>query len=198
MAMTTACQQCGAELLPQTSFCRQCGTPISSPAPDTASESTTRLLDESDAVTTQRLDPRPTSPGRGPLNSPNALPLAPARRGRNKLGLLSLVVLVLLVGIVSTVAIMRNRHDRGTVVVDSLTYPGARKLVDIVSEGGGHAVHLETTDSFDNVQDWYRRKLEPEKVMQLTTFSIVMKNEKTTATIVREGDKTNVLLKIVP
>jgi zinc-ribbon domain len=195
--MTVSCQQCGAELLPQTSFCRQCGTPISSSA-HTASESTTRLLDESDAVTTQRLDPRPTSPGRGPLNSPNALPVAPARRGRNKLGLLSLVVLVLLAGIVSTVAIRRNRHDRGTVVVDSLTYPGARKLVDIVSEGGGHAVHLETTDSFDNVQDWYRRKLEPEKVMQLTTFSVVMKNEKTTATIVREGDKTNVLLKIVP
>ena len=196
--MTTACQQCGGELLPQTSFCRQCGTPISSPAPDTASESTTRLLDESDAVTTQRLDPRPTGPGRGPLNSPNAVPLAPARRGGNKLGLLSLVVLVLLVGIVSTVAIMRNRHDRGTVVVDSLTYPGSRKLVDIVSDGGGHAVHLETGDSFDEVQDWYRRKLEPEKVMQLTTFSVVMKNEKTTATIVREGDKTNVLLKIGP
>ena len=195
--MSISCQQCGAELLPQTSFCRQCGSPISSPAPDHASESTTRLLDESDAVTTQRLDPRPTSPGRDPLNSPNAVSLAPARRG-NRVVLPSLVVLVLLVGIVSTVAIMRNRRGRGTVVVDSLTYPGSRKLVDIVSDGGGHAVHLETTDSFDNVQDWYRRKLEPEKVMQLTTFSVVMKNEKTTATIVREGDKTNVLLKIVP
>src|SRR6476620_9875258 len=131
MTMTTACQQCGAELLPQTSFCRQCGTPISSPAPDPASESTTRLLDESDAVTTHRLDPRPTSPGRDPLNSPNAVTLTPASQGRNKLVLLSLVVLVLLVGIVSTVAIMRSRHDRGTVVVDSLTYPGSRKLVDI-------------------------------------------------------------------
>ena len=195
--MTVTCQQCGAELMPQTSFCRQCGAHISPQAND-STEQTTKLLDQSDAVTTQRLDPRPTSPGRGPLNSPNAVTLAPARRGVNQRVLLSLVVLVLLVGIVSTVAIMRNRHDRGTVVVDSLTYPGSRKLVDIVSDGGGHAVHLETGDSFDEVQDWYRRKLEPEKVMQLTTFSVVMRNEKTTATIVREGDKTNVLLKIVP
>ena len=194
--MSISCQQCGAELLPQTSFCRQCGTPISPPIP--TSESTTRLLDDSDAVATQRLDPRPTSPGRDPLNAPILTTVAPQHRGLNKLGLIGVIVLVLLVGSVSTIAVMRHRGDRAAVVVDSLTYPGARKLVDIVSEGGGHAVHLETTDSFDNVQDWYRRKLEPEKVMHLTTFSIVMKNEKTTATIVREGDKTNVLLKIVP
>jgi hypothetical protein len=196
--MTGSCQQCGAELLPQTSFCRQCGARVSSSLPDPAKEPTTRLLDESDAIATQRLDPRPTSPGRDPLNAPAQTAVVPVHRSHNKLVLLSLVVLVLLVGIVSTMTILRHRRDQAVVVVDSLTYPGSRKLVDIVSEGGGHAVHLETTDSFDNVQDWYRRKLEPQKVMQLTTFSVVMKNEKTTATIVREGDKTNVLLKIAP
>ena len=196
--MSISCQQCGAELLPQTSFCRQCGAPISSTPPDTANEATTRLLGESDAIETQRLDPRPTSPGRTPLNTPPVAAVVPTPRRSNRFLLIAIVLLVLLTGIISTFAIMRNRRDRTAVVVDSLTYPGARKLVDIVSEGGGHAVHLETTDSFDNVQDWYRRKLEPQKVMQLTTFSVVMKNEKTTATIVREGEKTNVLLKIIP
>ena len=194
--MTTSCQQCGAELLPQTSFCRQCGAPVSPTQRDTESERTTKLFEESNAVATQRLDPRPTRPGREPLNVPP--PTAQSRKGANKLALLTLVVLVLIVGIVSTVAIMRHRSDRMVSTIDSLVDPGARKLVDIVAEGGGHAVHLETPDSFDNVQDWYRRKLEPEKVMQLTTFSIVMKNEKTTATIVREGDKTNILLKTAP
>jgi len=196
--MPGSCQQCGAELLPQTSFCRQCGARVSSSLPDPANEPTTRLLDEADAIATQRLDPRPTSPGRDPLSAPSQTAVGPVHRSHNKLILLSLIVLVLLVGIISTWTIMRHRRDRGAVVVDSLTYPGSRKLVDIVSDGGGHAVHLETTDSFNNVQDWYHRKLEPQKVMQLTTFSIVMKNEQTTATIVREGDKTNVLLKIVP
>jgi hypothetical protein len=194
--MITSCQQCGAELLPQTGFCRRCGAPVSTPQSNTGNERTTKLFDEADAVATHRLDPRPTSPGRDPLNAPPAV--VSSDTGRNKLVVFSLVILVLLVGIVSTVAIMRHRGDRTTRTIDALAYPGARKLVDIVAEGGGHAVHLETQDSFDNVQDWYRRKLEPDKVIQLTTFSVVMKNEKTTATIVREGDKTNILLKIAP
>jgi hypothetical protein len=119
-------------------------------------------------------------------------------RGNSKIVLPILLFLVLLVGIVLTVAIVRHRNGRPAVVVDSLTYPGARKLVDVVSEGGGHAVHLDTPAPFDDVQDWYRKKIEPEKVVQLTTSSCVMKNDKTTVTIVREGDKTNVLLKIIP
>jgi hypothetical protein len=67
-----------------------------------------------------------------------------------------------------------------------------------VAGGGGHAIALETADSFDEVQDWYRRTLQPEKVVQLTSASIVMKNEKITATIVREGGKTSILLKTEP
>src|SRR5262245_58190742 len=109
--MNTSCKQCGAELLPQTSFCRQCGAPISTSQPDVGNEGTTRLLDEVDAVATQRLDPRPTSPGREPLNAPAPVPVPPAHRGTNKLVPLTIVLLVLLAGIVSTVAIMRHRGD---------------------------------------------------------------------------------------
>jgi hypothetical protein len=132
------------------------------------------------------------------LNVPTTTAVAPAQQRSNKLLLIAIVVFVLLAGIISTVAVMRHRGDRTAGVIDSLSYPGSRKVLDVVSEGGGHAVHLQTTDSFDEVQNWYRRKIEPEKVVQLTSESSVMKNAKVTATIVREGDMTNVLLKIVP
>ena len=184
--------------MPETSFCRRCGAPISTPQPDTENERTTKLFDEGEGVATHRLDPRPTSPGRDPLHITPAANPSQLHSGRNKLVLLTLIILVLLVGIASTVAIMRHRNDRTSRTVDALTYPGAQKSLDIVSEGGGHTVKLETQASFDDVRDWYQRTLEPEKVMQLTTFSVVMKNEKTTATIVREGDTTNILLKIIP
>jgi hypothetical protein len=195
--MTIFCKQCGDELLPQTSFCRRCGAPISASLPEAGNEATTRLLDESDAITTQRLDPRPTSPGREPLNVPRTA-TAVTPRGSKKVLPLTIIVLLLLVGIVATFAIVRHRGDRTVGLIDSLSYPGARKLLDIVSEGGGHAVHFQTPDSFDAVQNWYRSKLQPQKVVQLTSQSSVMKNDKVTATIVREGDQTNVLLKIVP
>src|SRR5262245_54808230 len=196
--MNTSCQQCGAELLPQTSFCRQCGASIPTSQSAVGNEQTTRLLDEGEAVATQRLDPRPTSPGREPLSVPASVTVPQAHRGTNKLVLLAIVILVLLAGIVSTVAFMKHRGDGAGRSVDALTYPGARTVMDIVAEGGGHAVHLETPDSFEAVRDWYSRKLEPQKVVQLTSASAVMKNDKTTATIVREGDMTNILLKIVP
>jgi len=197
--MTSSCQQCGAEVVPQTSFCRRCGAPVPSPPPYAENEATTRLLDGTEAIATQRLDPRPTSPGRVPLNvPPTATAATPAQRRSNKLLPLTIVVLVLLAGIVATFAIVRHRGDRSPADIDSLNYPGSRKLLDIVSEGGGRAVHFQTSDSFDAVQNWYRSKLQPEKVVQLTSQSAVMKNAKVTATIVREDDKTNVLLKIVP
>ncbi|HSB28088.1 MAG TPA: zinc ribbon domain-containing protein [Pyrinomonadaceae bacterium] len=196
--MNGVCQQCGAELLPQTSFCRQCGAAVSSIQPEVGSERPTRLLDQPDVAATQRFDPRPTQPGREALHLPPQSPAVSARHGSNKVILLTVVMLVLLAGIISTLAVIKNRPGRSVVSVDALTYPGARKTMDIVAGGGGHTIALETADPFDEVQDWYRRTLQPEKVVQLTSASIVMKNEKTTATIVREGGKTSILLKTEP
>ena len=161
-------------------------------------ERTTKLFSEPDVGTTQRLDPRPTRPGREPLNPPSP----PSREGHkskgNRLFLVGIVGFLLIAGIISTVAVVRHRSSSKVAAVDAVSYPGAKTVMDVISEGGGRAIQLETGDSLDEVQDWYRRTLKPQKVVQLTSGSIVMKNEKTTATIVTEGGKTNILLKIIP
>ncbi len=77
-------------------------------------------------------------------------------------------------------------------------YPGASKLMDIVSEGGGRAVQLETGDELSKVENWYKETLSADKVIRLTEGSVVIKNEKTTATLVSADKKTSILLKILP
>src|SRR5262249_27004672 len=51
------CSACGAELIPGTGFCRQCGTPVAG-----ATELPTAILNQTPDGTTQRLDPRTTHP----------------------------------------------------------------------------------------------------------------------------------------
>jgi hypothetical protein len=195
---TLTCKQCGAELLPQTSFCRQCGAAITPSGGLQGDERTTRLFEEPDVVTTQRLDPRPTTPSQAHLNlSGPGVAEAPKRSDRRVI-LISSLFVVVLVAIVCTIALLRFRNHSGTASSDSLVYPGARKMVDMVNEGGGRAVQLETSDSFEKVDEWYRKAMKPKKVIQLTSGSVVLKNDKTTATIVTENNKTNILIKIVP
>jgi hypothetical protein len=196
--MTLTCRQCGAELLPETSFCRQCGTAITPNQSPGVNDRTTKLFDETDIVATQRLDPRPTSPERAGLNLPTVAKVEAHQRTSNKVVLITTVLVLLIAGILSTLAIVKKRGDRRAPSADALSYPGARKFMDVVSEGGGRAVHIETSDPLDEVQEWYREKLQPEKVVRLTSGSVVMKNEKTTATIVSEDNRTNILLKILP
>ena len=62
----------------------------------------------------------------------------------------------------------------------------------------GRTLQLETLDPLEKVSAWYRNSLKPEKVIQLTPSSVVIKNQKSTATIVREDNKTSILIKIVP
>jgi len=196
----STCQNCGAELVPQTSFCRQCGVAIAPGDALASNERTTALFGEADAVATQRLDPRQTTPPRSGLNvSPS--PVSPAAvKPANKSVLIGIVLLLVLAGIVSTVAVVKNRSRSRSHAASSegLIYPSARKTMDVVADGGGRAVTLETSESFEKVDEWYRATLKPEKVVHLTAGSVVMKNEKITATIIGDNDKTLILLKIVP
>jgi len=61
---------------------------------------------------------------------------------------------------------------------------------------GGRAVHLTTSDPFSAVEAWYQKELKPQKTMRLTSTSVVLKNDKTTATIVTENNLTNILIKV--
>src|SRR6185295_4922643 len=94
------CRQCGAELVPQTNFCRKCGAAISHSADLPGDEQPTALFAGSEIVATQRFDPRPTAPERTGLE----VPASKSRRAPNVVVLIGIVGLLVLAAIVSTVA----------------------------------------------------------------------------------------------
>ncbi len=193
------CRTCGAEWLPGTSYCRQCGSAIADAAHPN-SEQTTALLDPTNSVATQRLDPRPTSPDRARLPAPIQTDSTAVADGRgSKRRWLAIVVLaVLIVGTICAAAFVKIRNNRRTTSDVSLVYPGAQTVVDMTNEGGGRALQLQTSDSFNKVEEWYQNTLKPQKTMRLNATSVVLKNDKTTATIVVDGSNTVILLKIAP
>ena len=193
---TLKCRECGAELVPQTNFCRQCGSRITGDLPE-QDDPTTRLLTDADLVATQRLDPRTTAGNPARLNLPSPV-VAEDKKRSSKVVLIAAVLIILLAGLVTTVAIVKNRGTRHLVSGETLVYPGARKVMDMMADGGGRALHLQTSDSLEQVDAWYRETLKPDKVIQLSSNSVVLKNDKSVATIVREGDQTNILIKMTP
>jgi zinc-ribbon domain len=194
--VSSKCRECGSQLLPETNFCRQCGTRITADLP-VQNDPATKLFTDEDIVATQQFDSRPTSPNRTPVAAPLPVPENGPRKRSGKLMFLGALLLILLAGLVTTVAIMRT-HMRHVGSDESVIYPGARKTLDIVAEGGGRAVQLETSDSLEQVDEWYRETLKPDKAIRLSATSVVLKNEKTVATIVREGNQTNILIKMNP
>ena len=189
------CRQCGADLVPQTNFCRKCGVAISTSAELLDGEQPTALFNETDIVATQRLDPRPTAPEHSGFDVSSTQSKG---GGAKRLVLIGVAVLLLLGVIASTVAVVKNRKRAGVASVEGVLYPGSHKTMDIVANGGGRAVSLETSESFEKVSQWYQTQLKPEKVVQLTERSVVMKGNNTTVTIIGDNDKTMVLLKITP
>lgn len=179
------CQNCGAECVPGTSFCRQCGEPISS-------EQTTALLNQTDGVTTQRLQSRTTGPNPGSLPYPASDSTAKKNVGSRRALLLGALVIVI-IGVITVAALVGIRKHSAE--SNDLMYPGARTVVDMTGEGG-RALHLQTSDSFSTVEAWYQKRLKPEKTMRLTSTSVVLKNDTTTATIASEENKTNILIKV--
>ena len=169
-----------------------------------SSEGTTLTLNERvEDVTTQRLDPRPTSPDRGLLRSPvlnsNAVAATrahdlPRRRGIPAVAIVGGIVLLIVIGIVSSVAVVRMRSHGRTTDSAALIYPGSQTVVDMTSDEG-RAIQLQTGDSLDRVLAWYDASLKPTKRMRLTSTSFVLKNQNVTATIATENNKTNILIK---
>ena len=181
---TMNCQKCGAECVPGTSFCRQCGEPI-------AAEQTTALLNQTDAVTTHRLESRPTGPNPGQLRHPAGDSTAEKNVGSRR-GLLLGALVIAIIGVITVAALIGMRKH--SAASDDLIYPGARTVVDLKGEGG-RALHLQTSDPFPTVEAWYQKTLKPGKTMRLTSTSVVLKNDTTTATIASEDNKTNILIK---
>jgi hypothetical protein len=182
------CEICGADLVPGTGFCRQCGAAISGAAAHEGSESPTAIFPPHDAAVTQRLEARPTTREQ---SRKKAYGLRP------KIFLL-VAVIVLLLGGIAAVAVLSDKTFDAAVPKEALLYPGATTVVDLDHSDGGHTIHLQTPDPLDRVETWYQNSLDLDKTLRLTSNSVVMKNAKVAITLATEDNKTNILIKQAP
>jgi hypothetical protein len=191
------CTKCGADLIPGTSFCRECGQPITeSPA---SSEQVTAIFGSQDAATTKRLDPRPTTPGHEVNSRSLAAPsasLTSSKRFWPKLITIGIALSLLIVVSVGVVWSLRagSRSASSVQINRSLIYPGSRTVVDM-GDSGGAVLQLETTDALDKVQAWYESNLKPTKILRVNSTSIILKREKVTVTLVSEDSLTSIVIK---
>src|SRR4030095_3211964 len=193
--MEMSCPNCGAELVAGTNFCRQCGAAVSSvgtASTDPGSEDPTTRLNKPDSVTTQRLDPRPTS-DRGREFHPQ-----PSRRKTRRTIVAAVVSVLLVIGVLCGVFVFATRSRKHPGANAALIYPGSKTVVDMNYDDGSRALHLETADTLNAVESWYQDHLKPQKIMRLTSGSVVLKSGNTTATLVTEDNKTSILIKMTP
>lgn len=195
----TKCGLCGAELLPATSFCRQCGSAVSDTHAQERSEAPTTLLSKTAAnATTQRLDPRTTSPDRSLQPPAGRINVNPAARGRHKAVVGGFVVVLIIVGILTTIVVMRMRNANAKPDTSALMFPGAQTVVDMINTDGGRAIQLQTKEPLALVESWYKTNLKLSKTVRLTSASVVMKQDKVTITLAEENGTTNILIKQSP
>lgn len=185
--------------MPEGRFCRRCGVPATDSSEVTdSSELPTEMLDQKAKLTTSRLKPRTTSP-----ENPRAGLMAEfgteidtaAQTKRRRFILIGSAILVLLVcGIIASIAYVRVISHRRTADDATLFYPGARTIVDMVSDDG-RTIQLQSDDPLDKVIAWYENSIKPTKTMRLTSTNVVLKNQNVTTTLATEGGKTNILIK---
>jgi hypothetical protein len=190
------CGLCGAELFPATSFCRQCGAEVTVGV-QRGSEAPTAILGNTiDHATTQRLDPRPTSPDRGLHPPAGKMGVGSASRKRSKAVVGGFVVVLIIVGILTTAVVMRMHN--ATADAAALIYPAAQTVVDMTNTDGSRTIQLQTKEPLAKVENWYQTNLKLSKTMRLTSKSVVMKKEKVTITLAEEDGTTNILIKQAP
>ena len=185
------CDTCGAELLPGTGFCRQCGAAVSVHGDLDSSEQPTAIFPDKTAATTQRLHPRSTSPTRS--ETPTTKP-----PGFRRNVILLVFSIVLLLGVVAALGVLSDRNPDSEPTGESLIYPGATTKVKMSHDVGDRTTQLETPDSLAQVESWYQSKMKVDKTIRLTSNSVVMKNQKVSITLAVENNKTNILIKEMP
>jgi len=197
--MNPKCRACNAELTPGTSFCRQCGAAINH-VTNVPSEGPTAPFGVNDLVATQRLNARSTADRGLESQSPQVVfSPAPAAKGKSvrRVLIAGAIVVIAVVCVLCAALFISLRGGRnGSRAV--LVYPGSRTIFDMKYDDGSRAMTLETADPLNQVEGWYQSNLKPSKVIRLTTGSVVLKNQNTTATLVVENDKTNILIKMTP
>ena len=194
------CTVCGADLIAGTGFCRECGAPIVGGAEDP-----TAILNHPPDGTTQRLDPRPTNPYREAASSAPAqladasATAPPGARPRKFLFVGVLIVAVLagsaIVGVVRSV--LKNHTVTRTAgpVSRALIYPGSRIVLDLSQDSGSGVLQLMTSDPLDQVKAWYVTNLKPDKILQATMSTAILRKDNVTATLVSENNSTTIVIK---
>ena len=197
--ITLKCDLCGAELLPATSFCRQCGAAVGDANTEKRSEATTALFGSPpESARTQRLDPRPTSPEPGTHRAFGSVAVASSSSARRKFVIGGFVLVLMVVGILTTIVVMRMQNATPSLEASVLSYPGAASVLNMTSTDGSRTIHLQTRDPLATVEKWYQSNLKLSKTIRLTSTSVVMKKDKVTITLVEEGGTTNILIKQAP
>ncbi len=187
------CKQCNDPIAQGTSFCRSCGAAVSNGA--NLSEQQTAILKTDETPTTRRLDPRPTNPYVEP---------AEKLKGRPWRLIFVAGVILLIVGCLSIISIVRsvsNRRAKAAAVSQisrGLIYPGSKVILDLGQEGGGSVMQLETSDPLSKVQTWYISQLQPQKILQATIHSTILRKDNVTATLVGENNSTTIVIKQAP
>jgi hypothetical protein len=200
--VTLRCAKCGLEIVPGTSFCRSCGAPVES-QPDSTERKTALLGERAEPRKTQRFESRTTADDGQAIRSYRPVtpvfvsqqsPAKPSRRGLLIVGL----ILMLLVCASALVGVIkRTRHSaRSTRMAQQLIYPGARTVINVGGENGG-VLQMETTDPIDKVSDWYAATLKPTNTLQVTTATVIMKNDQVTATMAGTDQGTTIVIKQV-
>ena len=182
------CDTCGADLLPGTGFCRQCGAAVSG---FDSSEQPTAIFPDKTAATTQRLHPRSTSPT-------GSEPQTTKSPGFRRNVILLVFSIVLLSGVVAALNVLSDRNASSDLAGEDLLYPGAATRVKMSHDVGDRTVQLETSDSLERVESWYQSRVKFDKTIRLTSNSVVMKNQKVSITLAVENNKTNILIKEMP
>jgi flagellar basal body-associated protein FliL len=192
------CSRCGAELLPEVNFCRQCGAAADSSSG--SSELPTAVFGQTSIdPSTRRLNARATSAEQGFHG--NAASAGDQKTGRLSfqkrwmpVALIVVVLALVTVALITWVNFSHTSRSSTTTASFPLVYPSSKIIVDTTSDEG-RAIHLQTEDSIDRVVAWYTANLKPTKTMRLTPTTIVLRNQNVTATVAVEDNKTNILIK---
>jgi ribosomal protein L40E len=188
------CSKCGAELLPDVNFCRQCGAAAAN-AHSGSSELPTAILEPTgDTASTRQLNSRSTSPEHSFRGGPSIASPPASNRSQTRWLPIVLIATVVVVSmcVLAWAALIRSRSHAAQTIV--LAYPGSQTIVDTTTPHG-RAVHLQTGDAFDKVVAWYTAQLKPGKTMRVTPELMVLSNGDTTVTIAVDGSQTNILIK---
>jgi len=97
-------------------------------------------------------------------------------------------------------AVVRSLKSRSEIqnsgqISRALIYPGSSVILDLANEAGGSVLQLRSSDPFEKVQAWYLSNLQPTKILQVTSGTVILRKDNVIATLVAENNTTAIVIK---